>query len=163
VTENRPTDPRLSHDSPHLSHGRPIRPFSQSSHTPVSFTSDQINHLRIQIHAFKLLPRDVPIQESIQSMVANPHHTTPGLGRLLPFNATTRTFSGVIKSTDFAGTDFALGIDRVGSARGGNTLKPSLDGLDTSDLPNDHLGDQTDSGIYPYNAYVHRFPLCLQP
>jgi hypothetical protein len=76
VTENRPTDPRLSHDSPHLSHGRPIRPFSQSSHTPVSFTSDQINHLRIQIHAFKLLPRDVPIQESIQSVVTNPHHAT---------------------------------------------------------------------------------------
>ena len=144
-------------------------PPPQSPHTPVSFTPDQINHLRTQIHAFKLLSRGVPIPESIQNVIRNPHHATPELERLLSSSdPTARIVDSVIKvqkSTESAGVDSSPGTgsaESTSAAGGASPTKTALkiedSDMDASQLPKGpFLEDQTNSGIYPYNAYVHPF------
>jgi hypothetical protein len=43
-----------------------------ASQTPVSFTPDQVNALRAQIHALKLITSSVPVPENIQQAIRVP-------------------------------------------------------------------------------------------
>ncbi|KAJ7859520.1 SNF2-family ATP dependent chromatin remodeling factor snf21 [Mycena olivaceomarginata] len=49
-----------------------------ASQTPVSFTPDQVNALRAQIHAFKLITRGVPVPENIQQAIRVPEKLLQG-------------------------------------------------------------------------------------
>ena len=164
-----------SHKSPSLllpppSPVQPRNPSTpQSPHTPVSFTPDQINNLRTQIHAFKLLSCGVPIPESIQNVIRNPHHATPELERLISSSdPTARIVDSVIKVqkfTESTGVDYTPSIgpaESISTAGGTSPVKTALkveDGdTDVSELPKGpFLEDQSNSSIYPYNAYVHPF------
>lgn len=102
-------------------------------------------------------------------MIRNPHHTTPELERLLSSSdPTARIVDNVVKvqkSTESVGIDSTPGTSHVESAStaGGasptkTTMKVEDNDADASDLPKGpFLEDQTDSGIYPYNAYIHPF------
>ena len=66
----------------------PVPPSVQQTYpsapqSPVSFTSDQINALRSQIHAFKLIQRGLPVSEQLQAAIRVPNHAVPELERLL--------------------------------------------------------------------------------
>jgi ATP-dependent helicase STH1/SNF2 len=116
---------------------------------------------------FKLLSRGVPIPESIQNVI--PHRATPELERLLSSSdPTARIVDSVIqvqKSAESAGLDSAPGTgpaESASTAGGASSTKTAskVEGTeaDASELPKGpFLEDQTDSGIYPYNAYVHPF------
>lgn len=100
-------------------------------------------------------------------MIRNPHHATPELERLLSSSdPNARIVDSVIKvqkSTEFAGADSSPGTrppESPSNAGGTGLSKSSLkieDGdPDASEWPKGpFLEDQTDSGIYPYNAYIH--------
>ena len=102
-------------------------------------------------------------------MIRNPHHTTPELERLLSSSdPTARIVDSVIKvqkSTESAGVDSAPGAASAESASTAGGASPTKAALkvedsdtDASELPKGpYLEDQTDSGIYPYNAYDHPF------
>ena len=102
-------------------------------------------------------------------MIRNPHHATPELERLLSSSdPSARIVDSVIKvqkSTDSAGADSTPGTGPVESTSTAGGVGPTKTALkvedsdtDASELPKGpFLEDQTDSGIYPYNAYVHPF------
>jgi ATP-dependent helicase STH1/SNF2 len=102
-------------------------------------------------------------------VIRNPHHTTPELERLLSSSdPTARIVDSAIKvqkSTESTGIDPAPGTgsaESVSTAAGTSPTKTALkveDGdTDAPELPKGpFLEDKTDSGIYPYNAYVHPF------
>jgi ATP-dependent helicase STH1/SNF2 len=102
-------------------------------------------------------------------VIRNPHHATPELERLLSSSdPTARIVDSVIqvqKSAESAGLDSAPGTgpaESVSTAGGASSTKTAskVEGTETdaSELPKGpFLEDQTDSGIYPYNAYVHPF------
>lgn len=102
-------------------------------------------------------------------MIRNPHHATPELERLLSSSdPTARIVDSVLKvqkSTESTGADSFPSTrltESTSTAGGTGSSKSSLkveDGdPDASELPKGpFLEDQTDSGIYPYNAYIHPF------
>jgi hypothetical protein len=145
---NRPTGFSPSHH-PHPSHDGPVRRSSQFLHAPVS--SDQINHLRTQIHAFELSPHSVPTPEPLCGVIRNPHHTTPELERLPP---TARVIADVLNVPNlFNSTPGTNHAERASAPR--PTLKVEDGGPDP--LQQTAFEDNANSGIYPYNAYVHSF------
>lgn len=102
-------------------------------------------------------------------MIRNPHHATPELERLLSSSdPTARVVDSVIKvqkSTESTNADSIIGAGPTESASTAGGTSPSKSpskvedsDLDALELPKGpFLEDQTDSGIYPYNAYVHPF------
>ena len=101
-------------------------------------------------------------------MIRNPHHATPELERLLSSDPTGRIVDSVIKvqkSTESPGADSFPGASSAESSSTTGGTGPSKSSLKVEDGDPDALGlpkgpfleDQTDSGIYPYNAYIHPF------
>ena len=100
-------------------------------------------------------------------MIRNPHHATPELERLLSSSdPTARIVDSVIKvqkSTESPGADSGARSAESAIAPGGigpskSSSKVEDGDPDASDLPKGpFFEDQTDSGIYPYNAYIHPF------
>ena len=101
-------------------------------------------------------------------MIRNPHHATPELERLLSSSdPTARIVDSVIKvqkSTESTGVDSTPSIGPAESSTSGGAspaktaLKVEDSDTDVSELPKGpFLEDQTNSSIYPYNAYVHPF------
>ena len=102
-------------------------------------------------------------------MIRNPHHATPELERLLSSSdPTARIVDSVIKvqkSTESTGVDSAPSngpTESISTAGGTSPAKTAMkvedNDTDASELPKGpFLEDQTDSSIYPYNAYIHPF------
>jgi ATP-dependent helicase STH1/SNF2 len=135
----------------------PSQPHPQPSRTPVSFTPDQINALRAQIHAFKLISRGLPVPETIQNAIRVPNNAIPDLERLLQGqDVSARVIDSAVK--------IAKGTESTPS---GTIEAPSQDSLkvedqdiatNAADLPKGpFMEDDVNSGIYPYNAYRHPF------
>ena len=130
----------------------PSHPYPQSPPTPVSFTPDQINNLRTQIHAFKLISRGLPVPDAVQNVIRNPHHTTPELEKLLQGQDATAA-----KLVDSA-VKIHKATEGSSAMETSETMKVEEPDIDPADLPKGpFLEDKVDSGIYPYNAYVHPF------
>lgn len=130
----------------------PSQPYPQSPQTPVSFTPDQINNLRTQIHAFKLISRGLPVPEALQNVIRNPHHTTPELEKLLTSQDAT-----AVKLVDSA-VKVHKASDGASAVEASDAAKLEEADIDPADLPKGpFLEDKVDSGIYPYNAYLHPF------
>lgn len=132
----------------------PAQPYPTASTTPVSFTPDQINALRVQIYAFKMLQRGMPVPDVVQKALHSPYQNIPELEKLLQgSDVNARVIDNAVK--------VQKAVD------GGATDSPIPDAIKTEEqepLPNaadypkgPFLEDNVDSGIYPYNAYVHPF------
>ncbi|KAK0456862.1 SNF2-family ATP dependent chromatin remodeling factor snf21 [Armillaria borealis] len=120
-------------------------------HTPVSFTSDQINVLRAQISAFKLLSRHLPVPDNVQQ--AMQMHNAVAVAdekRLQSPDSTSRAADSAVKVPKGESGTPALDI--------GKSEEPEEIEIDPADLPKGpFLEDDVNSGIYPYNAYRHPF------
>jgi ATP-dependent helicase STH1/SNF2 len=128
-----------------------------SSQTPVSFTPDQINALRAQIHAFKLISRGLPVPEPIQQAIRVPNNAIPDLEKLLQGqDINSRVVDSAVKIHKGAETPTPNGLD----ASNHDTVKTEDQDtmLNSADMPKGpFLEDDANSGIYPYNAYRHPF------
>ncbi|KAJ7674433.1 SNF2-family ATP dependent chromatin remodeling factor snf21 [Mycena rosella] len=119
-----------------------------SALTSVSFTPDQINALRAQIHAFKLISRGLPVPDNIQQALRVPNNAVPELEKLL-------------QGTDVNGRV----VDNAVRAAKGEPMDDFKDeDIDPADLPKGpFMEDDVNSGIYPYNAYKHPFTHLKRP
>ncbi|KAJ7171766.1 SNF2-family ATP dependent chromatin remodeling factor snf21 [Mycena crocata] len=116
--------------------------------TPVSFTPDQINALRAQIHAFKLISRGLPVPDNIQQALRVPNNAVPELEKLL-------------QGTDVNGRV----VDNAVRATKGEPVDDfKEEDIDPADLPKGpFMEDDVNSGIYPYNAFKHPFSHLKRP
>lgn len=120
------------------------------SQSPVSFTPDQINALRAQIHAFKLIQRSMPLPDALRKAVQAPNDAVPELEKLLNGG----DMSSRIVDSSVKIHKSASGTDDV------EEVKPEEQEIlvDMENMPKGpFLEDNVDSGIYPYNAYAHPF------
>ena len=51
--------------------------------SPVVFTPGQVNALRAQIYAFKLIQRGLPVPETLQRVISSPNQPMPDLDKIL--------------------------------------------------------------------------------
>ncbi|KAH6917669.1 SNF2-family ATP dependent chromatin remodeling factor snf21 [Coprinopsis sp. MPI-PUGE-AT-0042] len=124
----------------------PAQPYSQqATQTPVSFTPPQLNALRAQIQAFKLLTRGMPVPEHLQQSMKVPSNAIPELENVLQGpDVPSRIVDAAVKVSK-ADTPSTSAVEEV-KAEEQDTPDP--------DLPQGpFLERNIDSGIYPYNAY----------
>jgi ATP-dependent helicase STH1/SNF2 len=141
----------------------PNQPFP-TSQTPVSFTNDQINALRAQIHAFKLISRGQAVPEHVQSALRVPNTTVADLEKVLQGpDVPSRIVDAAVKSAKGEpGTPtVAATILREGTVKPEEMDIPPLDSADYPKGP--FFEDNVNSGIYPYNAYRHPFSHLKRP
>lgn len=128
------------------------------------FTPDQINALRAQIHAFKLISRGLAVPEAIQQAIRVPNQAVPDLQTLLhSTDVTARVVDSAVKiHKSINGTAVNGATQPVAES----TPAPEpVKEEEVIDMPIDadkvpkgpFLEDNVDSGIYPYNAYLHPF------
>ncbi|KAJ8091396.1 ATP-dependent DNA helicase Snf21 [Marasmius tenuissimus] len=131
--------------------------FPPQSQTPVSFSPEQINVLRSQIQAFKLLQRGTAIPESLQHAII-PHNTAvQDLEKLLHIpDVSSRVVDSAVKvakGESPAITDAAPQVNGAIKTEEAETVQ-----INPADMPKGpFLEDDVNSGIYPYNAYRHPF------
>ncbi|KAI0668688.1 SNF2 family N-terminal domain-containing protein [Trametes maxima] len=140
----------------------PQQPYPSSPQTPVSFTPDQINALRAQIHAFKLISRGLPVPDSLQQAIRVPNQAVPDLQTLLQGpDVNARVVDSAVKIHKSANGTPVNGVEHPVPA--GITTEVIKDEeveitTDPEKLPKGpFLEDDVNSGIYPYNAYLHPF------
>ncbi|KAH9949512.1 hypothetical protein B0H21DRAFT_118417 [Amylocystis lapponica] len=128
----------------------PAQPYPPSPQTPVSFTQEQIDALRSQIQAFKLLSRGLPVSEAIQQSMRAPTQAIQDLEQQLHG-----------RDVNARIVDSAVKVHKSGS-------ESAVDGTVPTELKTDDgevielakgafMEDDTKSGIYPYNSYMHPF------
>lgn len=135
--------------------------FPPTSQTPVSFTGDQINALRAQIHAFKLVSRGVPVPDYIQQAIRLPNNAIPDLEKTLNGpDVPSRVVDAAVKLAKGEADPLA-----IAAAPSADSLKPEdMDTAAVEEHPRgDYLEDNVNSGIYPYNAYRHPFSHLKRP
>ncbi|KAI0735883.1 SNF2 family N-terminal domain-containing protein [Earliella scabrosa] len=142
----------------------PSQPYPQAPPTPVSFTPDQINALRAQIHAFKLISRGLPVSETIQQAIRVPNQAVPDLQTLLQGpDVNARVVDSAVKIHKSTNGTPVNGVEHATPE-----VVPPVEVVkeeEVVDMPIDadkmpkgpFLEDNVDSGIYPYNAYLHPF------
>ncbi|OSD05650.1 hypothetical protein PYCCODRAFT_1384571 [Trametes coccinea BRFM310] len=140
----------------------PKQPYPPAPQTPVSFTPDQINALRAQIHAYKLISRGLPVPESIQQAIRVPNQAVPDLQTLLHGpDVNARVVDSAVKIHKSANGTPVNGVEHTPAPSvPPETVKDEEVEIttDPEKLPKGpFLEDDVNSGIYPYNAYVHPF------
>ncbi|CAL1697367.1 unnamed protein product [Somion occarium] len=132
----------------------PTQTYPGAPTTPVSFTPDQIDALRAQIQAFKLISRGMPVPEHVQQAARIASQAAPTLEKVLQGqDVASRVVDGAVKVHKGASNESDTVIAE-------ETLKAEdLEALQNHpDMPKGpFLEDDLNSGIYPYNAYRHPF------
>ena len=148
----------------------PNQAYPPSPQSPVAFSQEQINAIKVQIHAFKLISRGLPVPENIQRA-------------LHPQNAAMQDLEKLLQGPDVPAriVDAAVKISKAGSEQPeppaatpavpasddstpDNTVVKSEEQEAAMDLPSGpFLEDDVNSGIYPYNAYVNPFTHLKRP
>ncbi|KIJ59828.1 hypothetical protein HYDPIDRAFT_99946 [Hydnomerulius pinastri MD-312] len=140
--------------------------------TPVSFTPDQINSLRAQIMAFKLISRGAPVPENIQQAI-RPHNTvTTDLEKMLAppdvgtriVDAAVKMQKGVVPHTlpaSGAGQLSSVEVQVKDEEAHGASSHPHISPADLPKGP--FLEDDTNSGVYPYNSFRMPFTHLTRP
>ena len=143
----------------------PNQAYPQAPQTPVSFTPDQINALRAQIHAFKLISRGLPVPEQIQQAIRVPNQAIPDLQTLLHGpDVNARVIDSAVKIHKSANGTPVNGVGVVEQPPAEVAAPPEpvkeeeVEVVDPEKIPKGpFLEDDVNSGIYPYNAYIHPF------
>ena len=136
----------------------PNQPYPQPPQTPVSFTPDQINALRAQIHAFKLLSRGLQVPDTIQQAIRVPNTAIPDLEKLLQGqDVGSRVVDSAVKMAK--GTENGVASNSVDSPLPAAVkTEEHDDSVSSTDHPRgSYMEDDVNSGIYPYNAFRHPF------
>ena len=135
-------------------------PHPGPSTTPVSFTPEQINILRAQIHAFKTLQRGLPVPAELQNIIRPPQSNNPEIEKLLSAQLVAKIADNTVKvqkaSTEVSPTPVApetpatpANQDAVVKLEG----TPHLDHISKAVVQD----EDPDAPLYPYNAYLHPF------
>lgn len=143
----------------------PSQLYPPASQTPVSFTPDQINALRAQIHAFKLISRGLPVPDPIQQAIRVPNQAVPDLQTLLQgSDVNARVVDSAVKIHKSTNGTPVNGVELHSTPE---VVPPpeEVKEEEVVDMPIDadkvpkgpFLEDNVDSGVYPYNAYLHPF------
>ena len=157
--------------NPLTSSSIPVHAYPPSPQSPVTFTQEQINALRVQIHAFKLLKSGVPIPEKLQQAlnlmngaIADVEAITGTRCAVANCRCRRQDQRGVQRTTViYIPAAPAATSNEVGSPKKVAVFK-SEEWEVALDLPaGPFLEDDVNSGIYPYNAYVHPFTHLIQP
>lgn len=146
----------------------PTRAYTPTPQSPVSFSKEQINALRIQIHAFKLLSRGEPIPEHIQRVLHPADGALIELEKLLQGpDVPARIVDAAVKmaaSSEPPAGDAAAEPSTVNGSTNEVSSVKAEEQEDLADLPSGpFMEDNVDSGIYPYNAFVHPFTHLKMP
>ena len=116
--------------------------------TPVSFTPDQISVLKAQIYAFKCLSRGTPVPDNVQQAIQFPNNAVAELDKSL-------------QGADVASriVDSAVKVQKGTSVEPTAYLSPAVKAEDASGDPSKarFLPEESNSSIYPYNAFRHPF------
>ncbi|KZT24683.1 hypothetical protein NEOLEDRAFT_1134735 [Neolentinus lepideus HHB14362 ss-1] len=132
------------------------QPYPNPPSTPVSFTSEQINALRVQIYAFKMLQRGMPVPDDVQRALHLPHQNIPELEKLLGgSDANSRLVDSAVKVQKAVDGSIPSIDSPAPEIVKAEEQEPPANPADYPKGP--FLEDNVDSGIYPYNAYVHPF------
>ncbi|KAH9964520.1 SNF2 family N-terminal domain-containing protein [Russula dissimulans] len=135
-------------------------PHPGPSTTPVSFTPEQINVLRAQIHAFKTLQRGLPVSAELQNIIRPSQSNNPEIEKLLSAQLVTKVADNTVKvqkaSSEVPSTPAALETPAT-SANPDTAVK--LEGTPQLDDVSKVVGQDVDpdAPLYPYNAYLHPF------
>lgn len=133
--------------------------YASAPQSPVSFTGDQINALRAQIHAFKLIQRGMPIPEQLQAAIRVPNQAVPELEKLLrgeEVSMNGRIVDNAVKVHKSVNDVDQQAQQQQKGAEGEVKAEEEQQELSAADLPKGpFLEDDVKSGIYPYNAFRH--------
>ncbi|KAF8546993.1 hypothetical protein OG21DRAFT_1490621 [Imleria badia] len=142
--------------------------------TPLSFTPDQMNALRAQIMAFKLISRGAPLPEHLQQSIKPYNSVAADLDKALaPADVNTRIVDAAVKLQKgvvpptfppAAPVPPSQGPTTEQSPKDEETPAAPLPNISPSDLPKGpFLEDNTNSGVYPYNAFRLPFTHLTRP
>ena len=122
----------------------------------MSFTAEQINILRAQIHAFRALQRGQPVPAELQNIIRPPQSNNPELlstqlvAKVVDNSIKVQKASSEVPPTPAAETPAT-------PAHQAHPLKlegtPQLDDVSKAVVQD----EDPDTPLYPYNAYVHPF------
>lgn len=135
-------------------------PHPGPSTTPVSFTPEQINVLRAQIHAFKTLQRGQPVSAELQNIIRPPQSNNPELEKLLPAQLAAKVVDNTVKvqkaSSEVPSTPVA---PETPATPLNQDAAVELEGSSQLDEVSKAIGQDVDrdSPLYPYNAFLHPF------
>jgi ATP-dependent helicase STH1/SNF2 len=145
--------------APFITTGPPPTPLvPPASQTPISFTNDQINALRSQIHAFKLISRGLPVPDHLQQSIRVPNTAIPDLEKMLHGpDVPSRIVDAAVKAAKGESSTpvLAPSLSNDSSIKAEDADTTPIDPADYPKGP--FLEDDVNSGIHPYNAYRHPF------
>jgi ATP-dependent helicase STH1/SNF2 len=131
-------------------------PHPAPSTTPVSFTPEQINILRAQIHAFRALQRGQPVPPELQNIIRPPQSNNPEIDKLLSTQLVAKVVDNAVR-VQKASSEVPPTPTAEAPAIPANQVKlegtPQLDDISKAVLQD----EDPDAPLYPYNAYVHPF------
>lgn len=139
----------------------PVPPaYPSAPQSPVSFTNDQINALRAQIQAFKLIQRGSRVPEQLQAAIRVPNQAVPELEKLLrgdDVDLNGRIVDNAVKvHKSVIDGDHQQQTQAQKGAEGDIKVEEEQQDVNAADLPKGpFLEDDVNSGIYPYNAFRH--------
>lgn len=142
----------------------PGHAYPPSPQSPISFNPDQITALRIQIHAFKLISRGLPVPEHIQNALLPQHGAIQDLEKFLQGpDIPARIVDSAAKISK--ATSEQPDESRATPASAGDKPEVKAEEQDTDlDAPaGPFIEDDVNSGIYPYNAFTHPFTILKRP
>ena len=125
-----------------------------STNAPTSFTPDQLNALKSQIHAYKLLSRGLQVPETVQQALRVPQPTLSELEKLVqPKELSAKIVDSAVKVAKGP----SEGLHSTPLPSGQEEGTPSTDADNAKGAKSSFIEDNVNSGIYPYNAYRHPF------
>jgi len=135
-------------------------PHPGPSTTPISFTPEQINVLRAQIHAFKTLQRGLPVSAELQNIIRPPQSNNPELEKLLSAQLATKVADNTVKVQKASSEVPSIPAAPETPATPANQdIAVKLEGTPQLDDVSKVVGQDVDpdAPLYPYNAYLHPF------
>lgn len=134
--------------------------------SPVSFTPDQINALRAQIQAFKLISRGQPIPEQLQQAIRPNSNVVFELEKIVaPTDVATRIVDAAVKTQKgVVPVDVSKPSQTDPQVKDEDIQSTSHPNVSPSELPKGPFSDDDPrSGIYPYNAFRMPFTHLTRP
>ncbi|SNX82573.1 probable SNF2 - component of SWI/SNF global transcription activator complex [Melanopsichium pennsylvanicum] len=131
--------------------------FSRSL-SPANLTPDQLNTLKTQINAFKLISRNQPLPSHLQEAILAADRESEAKAE--PLSSASQIAAAAVASSDKAPSDE--------SAKASISKDPAVSSTNSNDKVAETARppspkDDPSSSVYPYNAYVHPFSYISKP
>ncbi|TKY84939.1 hypothetical protein EX895_006019 [Sporisorium graminicola] len=131
--------------------------------SPANLTPDQLNALKTQIIAFKLISRNQPLPSHLQDAIlaADRESEAQDAKKGESLASATQIAAAAVASSDKEASDDA---DKTSSSKDGTTASTSASSEKIAEIPRPPSPkDEPSSLVYPYNAYVHPFSYISKP